>query len=289
MAPHAFLHERKSAKVTHNFIGGLIAGVVVFVVLLCLLSLLRFQRSKANKKRRAAPVRGIMRPMMAETNPSLTSIPPFSRNRITASIIMPEKSITRKPYPYGSSNKAVVSSELTPFLPSSTLSPHAPPRPRAISILDPAHPRPSRSSSGFSSYTQYRLSPLARLSSRLSLTNFASPSQARPVHQPFEPTLSDELHVRCGEYLSVLRSFDDGWCVVARDTSRPSRVSPVSAGMKNNGDNVDIGVVPGWVLAKPLDGVASRRTFRCTSLNALRFGPNPVYTREGVISWAHFG
>ena len=218
-----------------------------------------------------------------------SSIPPFSRDRITASIVMPEKSIIRNPYSYGPSGKGVVSSQPKPILFSSTLSPLAPPPPRTTSVLNPAHPRHKRTSSGFSDHTQYHFSPQGGWSSRLSFASFVSPSQARPVHQAFEPTLSDELAVRCGEYLSILRSFDDGWCIIARDTSRPSRGLPASVGVKNDGDDVDIGVVPAWVFALPLDGVASRRTFRSSSLNALRSGQNPVYAREGVISWAHFG
>ena len=203
---------------------------------------------------------------------------------------MPKKSITRHPYSYGSSDKAAVSSQFTPSPASSTLSHHsllpkaspAPPRPRAVSITYPAHPRHSKSSSGFSGFT--KCSFLPGWSSRISSTSFVSPLQARPVHQPFEPVLPDELAVRCGECITVLRFFDDGWCVVARDTSR----SLIAPGMKNDGDNVDIGLVPAWVFAGPLEVISTTRPFRSTSLNALRTGHNPAIARDRVPSWANF-
>lgn len=197
------------------------------------------------------------------------------------SINMPEKSITRNPYSYRLLDQP---SEYTPLPTSSTLSLQVPSPPCSTSFLRPADARHSRASSGFSGYTvytQYRSLPGLTRSSRLSFAGFTSSSLARPVHQPFEPTLPDELTLRCGEYISVLQSFDDGWCVVARDTSRSSLVS---AGTKTNGDNVDIGIVPTWVFAEPLEGVACTRSFRSTSLNALRFGPNPGYARDTVTS-----
>ncbi|KAG6374462.1 hypothetical protein JVT61DRAFT_4505 [Boletus reticuloceps] len=187
---------------------------------------------------------------------------------------MPEKSITRKPHACGLSDS--MAGVLPPASSTTSL-----PRRRVLSILNPAHPRHSRSSSAFSGYTQYRLPP--GLSPRHSLFRSVSPSQARIVQQPFEPTLPDELSLQCGEHLSVLQSFDDGWCVVARETSRRSILF---VGV-NNEDNIDIGLVPTWVFVKSLEGVASTRPIRSTSLNALRLGQNPA-TRDMITSWSNF-
>jgi len=293
MAPHVF---PRSESISNDYIvASAIAGGIIAIASLSLLCLFCYQKSKANKKWDATSFRvsGVV-PMMAETHPSSKSIPLFSRNGLTASIVLPEKSITRKPCSYGPLyDKAVVSSQLPA---SSTLSLHplppkaspVPPHPRAMSILNPAHPRHSRSSSGFSGYSKYSYSFIAGSSSRLSAASFVSPLQARPVHQPFKPVLPDELTLRCGECLTVLRSFDDGWCVVARDTTRSSRALLLATGTKSNGDNVDIGLVPAWAFAKPLEGIASTRPFRSTSLNALSTGHKSPSARDRVLSWANF-
>lgn len=214
-----------------------------------------------------------------------SSIPSFSCNGSMASIVLPKESITRNPYSNGLSYKAAISSQPTSSCSPCILSLHPLPPPRAISILNSAHSRHSRSSSGFSGYAKYSFP--SGLSPRLSSASFVSSSQARRVHQPFESVLPDELALRCGEYLTVLRSFDDGWCVAARDTSRYSRASLVT-GMKNDGDDVDIGLVPAWVFTKPLEGNACMRPFRSTSLNALRSGHDSAFTRDGILSWAGF-
>ncbi|KAF8440497.1 hypothetical protein L210DRAFT_2159966 [Boletus edulis BED1] len=291
MAPRIFSRQEQSADTDNRTAGGLIVGIFVIFMLLCLLCLLRFQRIRANRKRSAIPfhVGGFVRPTTTQVYPySGLSAPLFSRDKLTASIIMPEKSITRKPHACGLSDMAGVLPKLTPSPTSSTPLLHRPlpnvasPRPRVLSILNPAHPRHSRSSSAFSGYTQYRLPP--GLSPRHSLFRSVSPSQARIVQQPFEPTLPDELSLQCGEHLSVLQSFDDGWCAVARDTSRRSLLF---VGVKNNEDTIDIGLVPTWVFFKPLEGVASTRPSRSTSLNALLLGQIPA-TRDMIPSWSNF-
>ncbi|KAI9568288.1 hypothetical protein HD554DRAFT_795433 [Boletus coccyginus] len=284
MAPHIFPRQDH----TNDYIAAsLFAGVIIFIALLCLLCLSRSKRSRAYKKRNTTSfrVRGVVRQTMTESNPSLTSIPSFSCNGPTTSIVLPKESVTRNPYSNGLSDKAAILSQPTPSCSPYTPSLHPLPPTRAISILNPVHPRHGRSSSGFSGYAKYSFP--SGLSSRLSSASFVSSSRARRVHQPFESVLTDELALRCGECLTVLRSFDDGWCVVARDTSRYSRAS-LATGMKNDGDNVDVGLVPTWVFTKPLEGNASVRPFRSTSLNALHSGHDPAFTRNGILSWANF-
>lgn len=213
---------------------------------------------------------------------------------------MPEKSITRKPSSHGLSDSMVVPCELEPPPASPPPSRHRPlsstssgaPRPRAMSILNPACPRHSRSSSGFTAFAQ--LTFPSGSNSRPSSSISTSSTQARPVRQPFESALPDELSiVRSGEYLSVLRSFEDGWCLVARDTSRysrSSRASRFSAWMKSNADHIEIGLVPAWVFIKPLKGITVTRPFRNASINALHLGQNPAptYARDNIISWSNF-
>lgn len=201
---------------------------------------------------------------------------------------MPEKTIIRKPYSYDLSDKALFLS-LEPSPASSTLSLPRPlantsPRPRGMSTLNPAHSRHSRSSSGFSTYTQNSPSPGF---TRLSFLSSAFLSQPRPVHQLFQPALPDELALtRYGEGLTVLQSFDDGWCLVARDISGASRASHLST---SSGDKADIGLVPAWVFVEPLKSNSITRPFRSSSINALRLVHNPADARDAVISWSFFG
>lgn len=160
-------------------------------------------------------------------------------------------------------------------------------RPWSMLIRDTTYPRHTRSSSGFTAYASYFFPP--GLSSRPPSPISVSSSQMRPVRQLFEPALPDELSlVRYGEHLTVLRSFDDGWCLVARDTSRSSRASRVSTWIKSNYDNANIGLVPAWAFSKPLKGVTVTRPFRVESIDALRPGRSPAYARDTIISGSDF-
>ncbi|KAF9223840.1 hypothetical protein BS17DRAFT_781298 [Gyrodon lividus] len=282
-----------------------ITGLVVFGLSLWLL--IHYQRRRTSRKRcenrggAFLHVRGVVRPMMAEANPLSTSIPDsFSRDRLTPSIVMPERALARKPTSPGSSGKAPVASQPGPSPPSSpSPRPHprpnassSSPRPRAMSILNPAHPRHSRSSSGFSGQGQLRFPP--GLHSRESSLSSTSSSQARPVRQLFEPVLPDELSLaRSGEYLTLFHSFDDGWCLVARDTSHSSRSSlfsssRLSARVKSNGNNLELGLVPAWVFVKPMKGLTVARPVRSASVNALQAVQGDAPSRDAVISWSNF-
>ncbi|KAH7884544.1 hypothetical protein F5I97DRAFT_1890268 [Phlebopus sp. FC_14] len=226
----------------------------------------------------------------------------FSRDRMTSSVILPEKSLIRKPVSPGSFGKAPISfSPLDSSL--SSPSPHPRPHPvtssdpsqsRSMSILNPAHPHHSRSSSGFSGYSQLPFPPPGLHSPDLSASSTSS-SQARPVRQLSEPVLPDELSLtRYGEHLTVLQSFDDGWCLVVRNTSCSSRSSlsspsRLSARMKSSTDNVELGLVPAWVFDKPMKGLTAERPVRSSSVNALQCGQeSSVPSRDAVISWSNF-
>ncbi len=43
----------------------------------------------------------------------------------------------------------------------------------------------------------------------------------RKVRQVFDPVLPDEILVKLGEQLTIVQSFDDGWCVVGREGGVP--------------------------------------------------------------------
>jgi len=65
--------------------------------------------------------------------------------------------------------------------------------------------------------------------------------------------LPDELVLSLGEKVTVVRSFDDGWCIVGRD----SVVTP---------GEIEMGAVPAWSFVKPVKGLKASRPMRTTSL-----------------------
>lgn len=137
--------------------------------------------------------------------------------------------------------------------------------------------------------------------SRSSFSSTCSgPLHSRPVRQLFDPVLPDEFPLtRLGDYLSILESFDDGWCLVVRDTSRSRRSSLASTILAIRGKNssnpsidanqAEVGLVPAWVFVKPMKGLTVERPMRSSSVDALQPGlgaPGP--SRDTMISWSNF-
>ena len=108
-----------------------------------------------------------------------------------------------------------------------------------------------------------------------STVSSASQSGRRKVHQIFDPVLPDELVLSLGERLTVMQSFDDGWCIVGRP------------GMLNK-DDVELGAVPAWCFLKPVKGLRAERPMRIASLGVTvqLDAPNPG--RDQLISWSNF-
>ena len=103
----------------------------------------------------------------------------------------------------------------------------------------------------------------------------ASQSNRRKVHQVFDPVLPDELVVSSGERLTVMQSFDDGWCIVGRP------------GMMNR-DEVELGAVPAWCFLKPVKGLRAERPMRIGSLGVTVQLDAPSSERDQVMSWSNF-
>lgn len=100
--------------------------------------------------------------------------------------------------------------------------------------------------------------------------------QQRQVRQVFTPILPDELLLTLGESVSILRSFDDGWCIVAR---------PKPYGTDGE---AELGAVPAWCFVKPMKGLRSERPVRSTSLGVTVQMDNDVQPRNDIISWSNF-
>jgi hypothetical protein len=91
----------------------------------------------------------------------------------------------------------------------------------------------------------------------------------RKVRQLFAPVLPDELVLALGESLTVLHSYDDGWCIVGREASAFAAAAAAAQGSAfgqkaAEADASEVGAVPAWVFVKPVSlfcfrACASRR------------------------------
>ena len=125
------------------------------------------------------------------------------------------------------------------------------------------------------------------ISSALTTTTSASGGSANPakglqmqtVRQLFTPILPDEPTIMLNERVGIMQSFDDGWCIVARD-------NPFGA----NGE-VELGAVPAWCFVKPMKGLKSERPVRSSSLGVtvkMDWEAAPDKPRGEYISWSNF-
>lgn len=209
---------------------------------------------------------------------------------MTASVVLPDRVLIRQIPPPDSFERSYPGPDCSSY-----------PQP-PISPLNIANFRFSRASV-YSTQSQLPppLGPYSRPSSFSPSSNGTNPLHSRPVRQLFEPMLHDEFPLtRLGDYLSILESFDDGWCLVVKDISRSRRSSLASTirGLrgKNSSSNLNIdpnqlevGLVPAWVFVKPMKGLTVERPMRSSSVNALQpdlgaTGPS----RDTMISWSNF-
>ncbi|KAI6125633.1 hypothetical protein EDD16DRAFT_1474199 [Pisolithus croceorrhizus] len=246
-----------------TLVGILVVGLSLWLLIRCYK---KRMSAKRNDERGAAflHVRGVKK---AGDNHVPTSRIPnaFSRENMTASIVLPDKVLLRQAHSAGPSSTPAL------FVQSQPISASDPPLQAPISPLNLAHFRLSRVS------THSTHSPIAHPSFMQSRTSSFSAGSAgsaslhsRPVRQLFEPVLPDELPLtRLGEYFAILESFDDGWCLV--------------------GTQLDIGLVPAWVFVKPMKGLTVERPMRVSSVDALKLGLGGAEpTRDTIVSWSHF-
>ena len=112
----------------------------------------------------------------------------------------------------------------------------------------------------------------------------------RKVRQLFEPVLPDELLPSLGEQLTVVQSFDDGWCVVGRANSTFIHTAKSLFKPSSEPDqNIELGVVPAWCFLKPVKGLRAERPIRSTSLGVTINMDGPANTsRNELVSWSNF-
>ena len=215
--------------------------------------------------------------------------PYFSRDQLTNSIVLPQQNIIRPdatkdeilkyymangtiPRPFSMTASGGGSTLVSPTTPYS-----APGRPiSTVSFLSAATRTPSPRRTSFFGFGGSR--PASVASSTFSAVSSAlGGADRRKVRQLFSPVLPDELVISLGEKVTVVKSFDDGWCIVGRD----SLIKP---------DDVEMGAIPAWCFVKPVKGLKASRPMRTTSLGVtiqIESGPG-FSSRDEVISWSNF-
>lgn len=291
MAPLVPRDGSSSNGLTPTAIAGFaFVGAVVFATIIWLAVRFYRKRSKGNRENGLGAaflnVRGIVKEGEfdeKETEPLPGDIqalqgPLFSRVQ-NAGVVMPKRVLTR---PNATKEEIVkyhaeAGNLPRPFTPFSF----------ALAAGGKGVPHPSLSgdnSSRFSTSsfgTAHRDSFLSVGSSshRLSTVSTISSlgqSGKRKVRQLFEPVLPDELVLSVGERLTVMQSFDDGWCIVGR----PSLMK---------GSDVELGAVPAWCFIKPVKGLRAERPMRIASLGVtVQLDQPNCKSREAVMSWSNF-
>ncbi|KAI0370397.1 hypothetical protein BV20DRAFT_297303 [Pilatotrama ljubarskyi] len=213
--------------------------------------------------------------------PSAGSNPPvkgtFSRDQLHSGVVMPERAVLRP----GASRDEIIEHytaegklprPFAPFAPKPTIDAEAAAA-ADLSALDSGRP----------SSTASWLSPGILAGSRNSRMSVMSTSSSlggttqKKVRQIFDPVLPDELVVTLGQSLTVVQDFDDGWCIVGRD----SMLKP---------GEVELGAVPAWCFLKPVKGLRAERPMRVSSLGVTvnLDAPPSLEPRDNVMSWSNF-
>lgn len=204
-----------------------------------------------------------------------------------SSVVLPEKALTPP-----ASRQAIIEyhrqsgSFPAPFAPKPFSFALGAGSPR-ISTADSENSKPRNSMMSFSSGSQSRFSVMSGTSSFDVTTTSGT---TRKVRQTFDPVLPDELLIHAGEQLTLVQSFDDGWCVVGREGSllvhtAKSLFKPIPVPE----DNIELGVVPAWCFLKPVKGLRAERPIRSSSLGITVNLDGPACSsRRELMSWSNF-
>ncbi|KIM84142.1 hypothetical protein PILCRDRAFT_399459 [Piloderma croceum F 1598] len=262
--------------------GALLLGVILWYAI----RTLRRRMQGKTYSRRDAPLISVQgdggkveRPVTRDREPSSsasvvppTKGPPLPHTYIASTVVLPQRAPIS---PEGITKYNSASGVFTrPFVPTPD-SPYTPNR-----LSSPSHRLSFMFPSQRSSYASttdgdaavlsaFPPPPCKRFSGLSALTARAlmSPQPAgQLVRQVFTPVLPDELRLtRLGECLTVVKSFDDGWCIASRARYCPPYPES-SCTSKVDSNGVELGAVPAWCFIKPVNGLRSERPFRRSSL-----------------------
>ncbi|KAI0833295.1 hypothetical protein BC628DRAFT_1414117 [Trametes gibbosa] len=293
MAPHASLPlaARDGSYPTdddNNLSGIVIAGIVVAAVIglggAIWLTIRWFRQHSAEKRvqRRGSAFANFTGSEDEKGSPPSASLPvkgTFSRALLTPGVVMPERAVLR---PGASRDEILEHYSAAGTLPR----PFAPFAPKPSMDLDADAARGDVTSAGRPLSTASWVPPgilAGSRGSRMSVMSTASSvsvsagTTQKKVRQVFDPVLPDELVVSLGQSLTIVQEFDDGWCIVGRDS------------MFNPGE-VELGAVPAWCFHKAVKGLRGERPMRISSLGVtINIDAPPTFgERENVMSWSNF-
>ena len=131
------------------------------------------------------------------------------------------------------------------------------------------------------------------------LATTATCGTSRKVRQLYDPVLPDELSIVLGETLTIVQSFDDGWCVVGREGSpfiqqakslfASTTLSAPPSGVLKGKENIELGAVPAWCFLMPVRGLLAERPIRSSSLGITVQMEAPAFSsRQELVSWSNF-
>ncbi|TEB34633.1 hypothetical protein FA13DRAFT_1789042 [Coprinellus micaceus] len=299
-----------------------IAGIVIVGAMLLAVGLwfgIRTMRRRAAKKRDKKSesaflsVRGVVKESGSGSESSLNEKPQlrvqtankgFSRGQMHAGIAMPERTLAPR------SREEVVnfhrqSGNFPKPFSLAGASPNSPRNSGFLTVPDrlssaPHSPVTPTGSDGGRAVSWVRHSFMSAFSTnRYSVassaggSSYAEPTTgtSRKIRQLFTPVLPDELLVtQLGEQLTVIQSFDDGWCLVGREnhSSFLQKKSLFSKPEAAADPNVELGCVPAWCFLKPVKGLRAERPVRSTSLGVTVQIDAPVESRDNMVSWSNF-
>ncbi|KAH9949984.1 hypothetical protein B0H21DRAFT_46296 [Amylocystis lapponica] len=292
MAPHIqlFVRDDSQSDSSNSLNPTIIVGIVVVGLIAVGAAIwlgIHYYRKKATAKREDSlgasflSVRGIVKdneekgylPDAREIRPNPTGM--FSREQVT-NVVMPAKAVLR---PDASKEEIIEHFAAEGTLPR-PFAPFAMSIPRLVVWSEELKPpRPMSGASFLSALSGGSLRSSVISSRRMSTASTASSvldsSHKRKVRQLFNPALPDELVLSLGERVTVVQSYDDGWCIVGRDS------------FMNPGD-AELGAVPAWCFVKPTKGLKAERPIRTSSLGVTVILDGPGVPRQDVISWSNF-
>lgn len=298
MAPNSRIISRDttpdnsgSTTVTPVVIAGLaLAGAIILS--LCLWLGIRTYRKRSDRSRANSTTSNGGEKAISQPRIAVNGIPnPFSRDHLTASVVLPHKNVL----PLNATKDEILQYHIAsgtmtrPFLMApGGGSTFAPPRPHSptgttarpistVSFVSAAGRSPSPRRTSFFGFGGGSTSRPMSVASTFSTVSSVFGGGGRKVRQLFSPVLPDELVVSLSEKLMVIKTFDDGWCIVGRD----SLLKPGEA---------EMGAVPSWCFVKPVKGLKASRPMRTTSLGVtveIESGPG-FSSRDELISWSNF-
>lgn len=209
----------------------------------------------------------------------------FSRDRMNPSIVLPD---SYSEHPASSSREGILDYHRQ----SGTFPRPFAPKPFSFALSVPSGSRNStmNSKSDRSSFISIA-SNYSRFSVISGSSSIDTAGTARKVRQLFTPVLPDELLITSlGEQLTVVQSFDDGWCIVGREGSifASAAKSLFAKAPAPSESNVELGVVPAWCFLKPTKGVKTERPMRSSSLGVTVQMDAPGSSRASLMSWSNF-